>query len=284
MASSIETVRLAAAAEVVDGCGARAAMEGVEGADDVAAVDVVAHLLALVAEDRVRRPGDRAAHQVGQEAVQLGARVLRARSGSRRGSRPSASRSSVRTPGPSGRRRPSRRRTASASSGRSTSPCRCRRTSGDPPVAPSGSRARPAAARWACRRRPCWWTVKMNVASGACSRAASSRFSVPSALTPKSVCGSRAAQSCDGCAAVWMTSSIRAVPANRPSIAVGVADVESTRGERVELALQPRRHPGASRPRRRRSAPACRCRCRRRRSRARRSGGRTPSRSGRLIR
>src|ERR1700753_755794 len=42
----------------------------------------------------------------------------------------------------------------------------------------------------------------------ACARAASSRFSVPLALTPKSVCGSLAAQSWDGCAAVWMTSSI----------------------------------------------------------------------------
>ena len=50
----------------------------------------------------------------------------------------------------------------------------------------------------------------MNVAVGACSRVASSRLSVPLALTAKSVCGSDAAQSCDGCAAVWMTSSIAA--------------------------------------------------------------------------
>src|ERR1700749_1653268 len=48
----------------------------------------------------------------------------------------------------------------------------------------------------------------MKGASIACARAASSRFSVPFALTPKSVCGSLAAQSWDGCAAVWMTSSI----------------------------------------------------------------------------
>ncbi len=48
----------------------------------------------------------------------------------------------------------------------------------------------------------------MKGASIACARAASSRFSVPLALTPKSVCGSLAAQSWDGCAAVWMTSSI----------------------------------------------------------------------------
>src|ERR1700742_4325051 len=48
----------------------------------------------------------------------------------------------------------------------------------------------------------------MKGASIACARAASSRFSVPFALTPKSVCGSDAAQSWEGCAAVWITSSI----------------------------------------------------------------------------
>ena len=31
---------------------------------------------------------------------------------------------------------------------------------------------------------------------------------MPLALTPKSVCGSLAAQSCEGCAAVWTISSI----------------------------------------------------------------------------
>lgn len=49
--------------------------------------------------------------------------------------------------------------------------------------------------------------VKMKVASGAHCRVASSRFSVPCAFTPKSVNGSRAAQSCDGCAAVCTTRS-----------------------------------------------------------------------------
>ena len=48
----------------------------------------------------------------------------------------------------------------------------------------------------------------MNGASLACARAASSRLSVPLALTPKSVCGSFAAQSCEGCAAVWTIASI----------------------------------------------------------------------------
>src|SRR6202012_288694 len=48
----------------------------------------------------------------------------------------------------------------------------------------------------------------MKGASIAWARAASSRFRVPLALTPKSVCGSLAAQSWDGCAAVWMISSM----------------------------------------------------------------------------
>ena len=48
----------------------------------------------------------------------------------------------------------------------------------------------------------------MNGASIACLRAASSRLSVPLALTPKSVCGSFAAQSCEGWAAVCTISSI----------------------------------------------------------------------------
>ena len=82
-----------------------------------------------------RRPcsgvaGHGALHQVGEEAVQLRAGVVRARSGSRRGSRRSACRSSGRTPAPARRRPPSRRRTASAACGRSTSSCRCRRSRG----------------------------------------------------------------------------------------------------------------------------------------------------------
>jgi hypothetical protein len=50
--------------------------------------------------------------------------------------------------------------------------------------------------------------VKTKVASGAWSRAAWSRLSVPFALTVKSVCGSEAAQSCEGCAAVCTMSSM----------------------------------------------------------------------------
>ena len=50
----------------------------------------------------------------------------------------------------------------------------------------------------------------MNVADGANLRVASSTHSVPLAFTVKSICGSLAAQSCEGCAAAWITSSSRA--------------------------------------------------------------------------
>ena len=84
--------------------------------------------------------------------------------------------------------------------------------------------------------------VKTNVASGLCRLVASSRLSVPFALTVKSVCGSDAAQSCEGCAAVWMTSSSSpAMPAEHPVDAVGVADVQVDRAEGVVRLEQPSR-------------------------------------------
>src|SRR5438105_9759917 len=66
----------AAAAEVVDGRDARLLVEGQHRGADVIRVDVVADLLALVAEDSVRpaladRPGE-----IGEEPVELGARVV----------------------------------------------------------------------------------------------------------------------------------------------------------------------------------------------------------------
>ncbi len=67
---------LAPAADVVDGRGLRLLVEEQEGVDEVGAVQVVAHLLALVAEDRVGVAGHGALHQVGEEAVQLGAGVV----------------------------------------------------------------------------------------------------------------------------------------------------------------------------------------------------------------
>ena len=59
----------------------------------------------------------------------------------------------------------------------------------------------------------------MKQALGENLRVASSRINVPLALTLKSVCGSFAAQSCEGWAAVW-TISLMSVPylANSDSI------------------------------------------------------------------
>jgi hypothetical protein len=66
----------APAADVVDRRRLRVGGKGEEGVDEVGAVDVVAHLLAAVAEDGVVLAGHRALHQVGEEPVQLGAGVL----------------------------------------------------------------------------------------------------------------------------------------------------------------------------------------------------------------
>ena len=67
----------------------------------------------------------------------------------------------------------------------------------------------------------------MNGASGQNFRAASSRFSVPLAFTVKSVCGSRAAQSCDGCDAVCtMASNAAAMLLEQIQHCVGVANVD----------------------------------------------------------
>ena len=50
----------------------------VEGADEIGAVDIVANLFLLVAEDGVWSFGDGALHEVGEKAVELRARVIRA--------------------------------------------------------------------------------------------------------------------------------------------------------------------------------------------------------------
>ena len=103
----------------------------------------------------------------------------------------------------------------------------------------------------------------MKTASGQCCRVASSRFRVPTALTPKSVCGSRAAQSCDGCAAVW-TTTLMAVPNLAKSLVhrVGVADVHGFVPVILERVFQLRAC-SRWRPPRRKITHACRCPCRR---------------------
>ena len=47
----------------------------IKGADQIVTVNIVAHLLPLVTDDRVRAPGHRALHQICQETVQLRASV-----------------------------------------------------------------------------------------------------------------------------------------------------------------------------------------------------------------
>ena len=50
---------------------------------------------------------------------------------------------------------------------------------------------------------------------------------MPLALTVKSVCGSFAAQSCDGCAAVWITSAMSVAVLGEDRLdACTVADVD----------------------------------------------------------
>ena len=113
----------------------------------------------------------------------------------------------------------------------------------------------------------------MKGASGQCARVASSRLSVPLALTPKSVCGSLAAQSWEGCAAVWTTSSISpGVLARRSrSIAVGVADVDvRASGSPGTACDEPLGDVGGRRLGAEEAGRACRSR-----SRSRRSPGRS---------
>ena len=207
IASQHRAAVLAAASDVVDRAGARALVERGERPRRGRRCGCCRAPACRCSRRRCTVTSHGAAHEVRQEAVQHGARRGWGRSGSRRGKRPSACRSSGRTPGRRGRPRPWRRRTASArqlSMDIVVDPVEvaCAR-----PAARGGSRAPRAAAGSADRRRPCWWTVKTNVASGLCRRVASSRLIVPVAFTEKSVRGSEAAQSWDGCAAVWITSS-----------------------------------------------------------------------------
>ena len=59
----------APATNVVDSSSPRRTVELSECPNEVGAVDVVPHLLAGVTEDRIRLSSDRAAHEIGQEAM-----------------------------------------------------------------------------------------------------------------------------------------------------------------------------------------------------------------------
>ena len=74
--------------------------------------------------------------------------------------------------------------------------------------------------------------------SGQLRRAASSRFSVPTALVSKSSNGIAAARSWEGCAAAWTITSGRS-SAIRLEHSLTVADVELVVPERRKLSLEP---------------------------------------------
>src|ERR1035437_4934971 len=65
-----------AAAHVVNLRHSRALKELIEGPNEVGAVEIVAYLFPLVAEDSVRCPRYRTLHKVGEEAMQLGPGVI----------------------------------------------------------------------------------------------------------------------------------------------------------------------------------------------------------------
>ena len=81
---------------------------------------------------------------------------------------------------------------------------------------------------------------KMKVASGQCLRVASSSTRVPFAFTLKSVKGSRAAQSCDGCAAVWMTALIEAPWCANSSSIVATSRTSTSRASKFARSCRNR--------------------------------------------
>src|SRR5690606_7814723 len=72
------TVAVPSSTHVVDLRLPRCAEELHEGGDEIRAVDVIAYLLAAVAEYGIGCAGDGAAHEIAQEAVQFGGGVTRA--------------------------------------------------------------------------------------------------------------------------------------------------------------------------------------------------------------
>ena len=146
----------APAADVVDGGGARGPAEGVEGGDQVGAVDVVADLLAVVAEDGVRSAGDGALHQVGEEAVQLGAGVLGAgQAAAAEGDGRHVEVAPVLLHQQVGRRLGDAEQRVGGGVDRHRG-VDATVSRGGTRAAPAAAPGLPAAAGWACRRRPCW--------------------------------------------------------------------------------------------------------------------------------
>src|SRR5208282_3157901 len=72
------TVRVAAAADVIDFARARFLEKLPESLDQIVAVNVVTHLLAFVAKHAIGRAVHRTTHEIGKKTVQFGAGVRRA--------------------------------------------------------------------------------------------------------------------------------------------------------------------------------------------------------------
>ena len=68
---------MAAAADIIYRAGTWSLTELPKGLDHVGAVNVIAHLLRLVAEDTILRTGDGAFHEIAQKAVEFRAGVPR---------------------------------------------------------------------------------------------------------------------------------------------------------------------------------------------------------------
>ncbi len=191
----------AAATDVVDLAGARAAEKMIEGGDEIGAVDVVADLLAAVAENGVRRGGGGALYEVGEEAVQLRAAVIGA--GEAAATEAGGFHAEVaavllheNVGGDFG---------CAEQAVKGVIDRHFFRDAVDPRVTgidfPAGVEfdQRQAVGRVAV---DFVGEVKMKTASGAKRRVASRTWCVPTALTVKSVVGFVAAQSCEGWAAV----------------------------------------------------------------------------------
>ncbi len=149
---------------------------------------------------------------------------------------------------------------------------------------PSASPARSARSRSARRRRPCSSTCGRTAIPGRACRAASSRFSVPTALVSKSSNGIAAARSCDGCAAVCTMSVGADVRDQIAVIAGAIADVDSMMVEVLQRPLEPLLIPARVARRRQRTPRAGCCRRRGPGSPGTRRRRRLPSRSDRTSR
>src|SRR5204863_1029679 len=193
--------------DVIDFSGARRANEFHKCFDEIEAVDVVAHLFAFVPKNTVRPAAHGADHQIRKKTVQLSPSMRRSRktTATERDGRHSEIAAVFLDENVRGDLRRAKERMLRVIDAHGL------RNAGLIFVARLDFPAfLQLAQRKAIRR------VAIDFVRGCKDQrrlrgkflAASSKFSVPFALTVKSVCGSRAAQSCDGCDAVCTIAPI----------------------------------------------------------------------------